>query len=92
MARLICDWCVRAHTRVHGSEQGTSQKNAKCATCNLGVQECIGHFGYLDLELPVYHVGFFRHLIQTLQCVCKVCALCTRQRTRARMHSDALHY
>lgn len=36
--------------------------------------DCIGHFGYIDLELPVFHVGFFRAIIQVLQCVCKECS------------------
>jgi len=36
------------------------------------MQECVGHFGYLDLELPVFHIGFFKLTIQVLQCICKV--------------------
>lgn len=52
--------------------QGVSQKDATCATCNQGLNECVGHFGYLDLALPVYHVGHFRSTIQILQAVCKV--------------------
>lgn len=49
-----------------------SQKDAQCATCNQGLNECVGHFGYLDLALPVYHVGHFRSTIQILQAICKV--------------------
>lgn len=44
-------------------------------TCNIviiGLNECVGHFGYLDLALPVYHVGHFRSTIQILQAICKV--------------------
>lgn len=54
------------------SLQGVSQKDALCATCNQGLNECVGHFGYLDLALPVYHVGHFRATIQILQSICKV--------------------
>ena len=53
---------------------GVSQKNAECSTCNQGLNECVGHFGYLDLALPVYHVGHFRSTIQILQTICKTCA------------------
>ena len=56
--------------------QGTTLKNATCDTCHLPMADCIGHFGYLDLELPVFHVGFFRQIIQTLQCLCKVSDSC----------------
>ena len=35
-----------------------------CKTCGKGLADCVGHFGYIDLELPVYHVGYFRSIIQ----------------------------
>lgn len=54
--------------------QGISQKDALCTTCNQGLNECVGHFGYLDLALPVFHVGHFRSTIQILQSICKTCA------------------
>ena len=30
-----------------------------CKTCGEKLQVCSGHFGYIRLELPVYHAGFF---------------------------------
>lgn len=59
--------------------KGVSQKDALCATCNQGLNECVGHFGYLDLALPVYHVGHFRSTIQILQSICKVSSVCEFQ-------------
>jgi DNA-directed RNA polymerase III subunit RPC1 len=53
---------------------GTSQKDQNCQTCGEGLSDCIGHFGYIDLELPVFHVGYFRSIINVLQCICKHCA------------------
>lgn len=50
----------------------SSTGTAVCETCQLGLDECVGHFGYLHLELPVFHVGYFKHLIHLLQCICKV--------------------
>ena len=38
------------------------------------MSDCAGHFGYIQLELPVFHVGFFRHTIVILQCICKKCS------------------
>ncbi|GBO11352.1 DNA-directed RNA polymerase III subunit RPC1, partial [Araneus ventricosus] len=55
-------------------KMGTSRKNQKCTTCGKQVQDCIGHFGYVDLNLPVFHVGYFRSIITILQSVCKTCA------------------
>ena len=34
--------------------------------------DCVGHFGHIDLEVPVFHIGFFRLTIKLLQCICKV--------------------
>ena len=52
--------------------QGTSQKDANCDMCGKSLAECIGHYGYIDLELPVFHVGYFRSIIVILQSICKV--------------------
>ncbi|KAJ8676229.1 hypothetical protein QAD02_012015 [Eretmocerus hayati] len=48
--------------------------NANCGTCEKSLNECIGHFGYVDLELPVFHVGYFRAIIGILQSICKKCS------------------
>lgn len=53
---------------------GISQKDAKCETCKQGLNDCVGHFGYLDLALPVFHVGHFRATITILQTICKSCS------------------
>ncbi|KAG8225444.1 hypothetical protein J437_LFUL004444 [Ladona fulva] len=53
---------------------GTSQKNSNCTTCGKGLSDCVGHFGYIDLELPVFHVGYFRSVINILQTICKSCS------------------
>lgn len=51
---------------------GISDKNNLCHTCGEKLSECSGHFGYLNLELPVFHIGFFRAIIVILQNICKV--------------------
>lgn len=53
---------------------GTNEKAANCATCNLGPIECPGHFGFIKLAMPVFHVGFFKHTVSVLQVVCKSCS------------------
>ena len=32
---------------------------------------CAGHFGYIKLALPAYHIGFFKHTLNVLQVICK---------------------
>lgn len=53
---------------------GTSSRAGICETCGKGLIECVGHYGYIDLECPVFHCGFFRECINILQCICKNCS------------------
>ncbi|RKP22725.1 hypothetical protein SYNPS1DRAFT_19660, partial [Syncephalis pseudoplumigaleata] len=53
---------------------GTSEKATNCETCGLPMAECIGHFGYLKLCVPIFHIGYFRAIINILQTICKSCA------------------
>ncbi|KAL1517105.1 hypothetical protein ABEB36_000913 [Hypothenemus hampei] len=53
---------------------GTNSKDSPCQTCGKNISECVGHFGYIDLELPVFHVGYFRSIITLLQSICKKCS------------------
>ncbi|KAG8831315.1 hypothetical protein FRC18_006772 [Serendipita sp. 400] len=53
---------------------GTTEKSAYCETCGLGTVDCVGHFAYMKLVLPVFHIGYFRHILAILQCICKSCA------------------
>jgi DNA-directed RNA polymerase III subunit RPC1 len=36
--------------------------------------DCAGHFGYIRLALPVFHIGYLRHTLHLLQCICKSCS------------------
>ncbi|KLO17495.1 beta and beta-prime subunits of DNA dependent RNA-polymerase [Schizopora paradoxa] len=53
---------------------GTTEKNTFCETCGLASADCVGHYAYIKLSLPVFHIGFFKHTIGILQCICKTCA------------------
>lgn len=58
------------------SLQGISNKDKTCDTCGKTLVDCVGHFGYLDLELPVFHTGYFKSTIAILQQICKVTFFC----------------
>lgn len=55
------------------TKMGTSLNAVECATCHGNLVSCHGHFGHVRLALPVFHVGYFKAIIQVLQCVCKLC-------------------
>lgn len=45
----------------------------ECATCHESLQDCNGHFGFIRLPLPAFHVGYLRFIISILQEICKDC-------------------
>uniref|UniRef100_W5LHZ8 DNA-directed RNA polymerase subunit n=1 Tax=Astyanax mexicanus TaxID=7994 RepID=W5LHZ8_ASTMX len=53
---------------------GTSEKDRPCETCGKNLADCLGHYGYLDLELPCFHIGYFKATIGILQMICKTCS------------------
>ena len=64
--------CISSACDPHPPPKGTSQNDATCETCGKSLADCIGHYGYIDLELPVFHVGYFAGTIAILQTICKV--------------------
>ena len=53
---------------------GVSDKVSTCKTCKLKLADCAGHFGYIKLALPCFHIGYLKHTLNLLQCICKNCS------------------
>lgn len=53
---------------------GTVDRNFSCATCNEDNQTCPGHFGHIELAVPVFHIGFIRKIQKLLEIVCHTCS------------------
>ena len=47
----------------------------RCKTCGLkvGKDKCPGHFGHIDLAMPVVHVGFVKTIRNCLRSTCREC-------------------
>lgn len=52
---------------------GTTTKDKICPTCAQGYELCPGHFGYIDLALPVYNLMYMPVLLKILKCTCINC-------------------
>ncbi|AAT42843.1 DNA-directed RNA polymerase subunit A' [Picrophilus oshimae] len=52
---------------------GVIEPGLRCATCGGKVDECPGHFGHIELAMPVVHVGFVKEIKTMLDSSCKVC-------------------
>eukprot|EP00931_Biecheleriopsis_adriatica_P023570 TRINITY_DN14859_c1_g1_i1.p1 TRINITY_DN14859_c1_g1~~TRINITY_DN14859_c1_g1_i1.p1 ORF type:complete len:1545 (+),score=399.75 TRINITY_DN14859_c1_g1_i1:144-4778(+) len=53
---------------------GTCSKTDICTTCGKRFEDCVGHFGHINLVMPVYHVGYLKQVYQVMQCICKACS------------------
>lgn len=53
---------------------GLNRGESLCRTCGKDLKQCVGHWGYIGLQLPVFHIGFFKYTIQILYCICKKCS------------------
>ena len=54
------------------SRMGAGHKKSVCQTCNEDPVTCVGHFGFIDFCVPIFHFGFFKTTHFTLQIICKV--------------------
>ncbi|KXZ53087.1 hypothetical protein GPECTOR_8g79 [Gonium pectorale] len=45
----------------------------RCATCKLGFDRCPGHFGHVELPVPVYNPLVFKVLYKLMRCTCLNC-------------------
>jgi len=52
---------------------GVIEPGLRCKTCGRKVDECPGHFGHIDLAMPVIHVGYTRYIKKLLQITCRAC-------------------
>jgi len=50
-----------------------SEKGKTCTTCNKKIADCPGHFGHVRLDIPIFHIGYYKYIINILQCICKDC-------------------
>ena len=53
---------------------GVIDRGPKCATCENKSEMCPGHFGHIELALPVYHIHFIDIVMKLLPCVCFRCS------------------
>ena len=75
LAVMECRDPFLRHTTDHVQHPalGVDSSGESCVTCTKHVNECFGHYGFIRLEVPVFHVGFLIYIIRILRCICKTC-------------------
>ena len=66
---------------------GRLRRPLRCVQPTLRPPPCPHSWaGYIHLELPIFHVGYFKNTIAILQCVCKTCARVMMPEDERRQH------
>eukprot|EP00873_Tetraselmis_striata_P042277 jgi/Tetstr1/462541/TSEL_007530.t2 len=58
---------------LYDSALGPIDNISLCSTCKLNHFQCPGHFGHIELAVPVYNPLVFNSLYKLLRCVCLHC-------------------
>ncbi len=69
---------------------GVIEPGLRCKTCGGKVDECLGHFGHIDLAMPVIHVGYIKEIKKLLQSTCKSCGRILLPTDQIKEHKEAL--
>ncbi|KAL7577816.1 hypothetical protein ACA910_010567, partial [Epithemia clementina (nom. ined.)] len=51
----------------------STDRDLPCPTCALRKQSCPGHFGHIELAVPVHHPLMVNEILTILRCKCLVC-------------------
>lgn len=51
-----------------------NKSSGLCATCHAKYEDCPGHYGCLNLALPVFNIGYIGSILDLLKCICKSCS------------------
>ncbi|KAF1985661.1 beta and beta-prime subunits of DNA dependent RNA-polymerase [Aulographum hederae CBS 113979] len=52
---------------------GSIDRAYACGSCGEDMTNCPGHFGHIELAVPVFHVGFITKIKKLLETVCHAC-------------------
>ena len=52
---------------------GTLEPRQRCRTCGNISINCPGHYGHIELAVPVVHVEFAKHIYKVLSTTCRSC-------------------
>jgi len=54
-------------------KMGVIDPGLRCRTCGGKVRECVGHFGYIELARPVFHIRYIPTIYMILRSTCSAC-------------------
>ena len=72
---------------------GVIEPGLRCKTCGLrvGKDKCPGHFGHIDLAMPVIHVGLVKSIRDCLRATCRDCGRLLLTEKQKEAYTNELH-
>ena len=61
---------------------GTLEPRQRCKTCGNTAIRCPGHFGHIELAVPIIHIEFTKKIYALLQATCRNCGRVLLSETR----------
>lgn len=58
---------------VYDPRMGPTDSHADCETCKQNDEDCTGHFGHIELNVPIVHSLYYKRVLQFLNCICSTC-------------------
>ena len=65
---------VNVEGSVRDPRMGPLDRLSVCGTCGKKTGVCNGHWGHIELCVPIYHVNFYRQVVQWLKGTCRNCS------------------
>jgi len=59
---------------VYDERMGILEPNKKCKMCSQDEKKCVGHFGHILLNVPVFHPLFYKFIMLFLKSFCCQCS------------------
>jgi DNA-directed RNA polymerase II subunit RPB1 len=77
---------------VYDERMGPSHSRGICSTCHEDIRVCPGHFGHIELAVPMIHPMFIKFIVTILNCICLKCSKLKMSREEIDLEINVLEY
>ena len=77
---------------VYDERMGPASSRGICNTCLEDLRVCPGHFGYIELAVPIIHPMFIKFIVTILNCVCLKCSQLKMSREEIDLEINVLEH
>ncbi len=70
---------------------GTLEPRQRCKTCGNTAAQCPGHFGHVELAVPIIHIGFTKIIHDLLSAICRNCGHVSLSPRRAASYKERIN-